>query len=290
MKPTDFRYLAPRTLDQALDALTSFGDEAKVLAGGQSLVPMMNFRLAAPAALVDLNNLSGLAGVRDSNGYVVVGAMTRHREVATSALVQRRLPVLARAASMIGYPAIRNRGTIGGSLAHADPVAEMPCVALTLDAELLAVGPDGERAIPARDFFQGYFATALQPTEILTAVRVRASESPERWSFMEFARKTGDFPIAAVAASATVLGHRLERLRVGIAGASDRPVRARELEQSLGGLSLTDVRAAVDDRLVRSTVGAEGQSEGWRSENSEIAGVLAERAVTELLETRGAGS
>jgi aerobic carbon-monoxide dehydrogenase medium subunit len=290
VKPPDFRYLAPRTLEQALAALSDFGAEAKVLAGGQSLVPMMNLRLVFPVALVDLNYLSELAGVRETNGYITVGAMTRHREVATSALVQQRVPMLARAASMIGYPAIRNRGTIGGSLAHADPVAEMPCVAVTLDAELLTVGPDGERTIPASDFFCGYFTTALQPTEILTGVRIHTRETPERWSFMEFARKTGDFAVAAVGASAALDRGRLKRVRVGIAGALDRPVRALDLERSLTERTVADVRAAVADRLVRSTVAEEGQLGGWHPERSEIAGVLAERAIAQLLPTTPDGS
>jgi carbon-monoxide dehydrogenase medium subunit len=283
VKPPDFRYLAPRSVDEALAALSDLGEEAKVLAGGQSLVPMMNLRLVSPAALVDLNRVSDLAGIRKANGYLTVGAMTRHREVTTSPLVQRWVPMLAHAASMIGYPAIRNRGTIGGSLAHADPVAEMPCVAVTLDAELVTVGQDGERTIPAGDFFRGYFTTALEPTEVLTGVRIHTGETPERWSFMELARKTGDFAVAAVGVSAVMKGGRLERVRVGIAGASDRPVRAHELQRSLTGLTVAELGAAVDDRLVRSTVVEEGQSSGWHPERSEIAGVLAERAIARFL-------
>lgn len=286
MKPPDFHYFAPSTLDEAIAALAESGEDAKVLAGGQSLVPMMNLRLAAPTALVDLNCITNLTGVREANGYLTIGAMTRHHDVATSAVIQRRLPVLARAASMIGYPAIRYRGTIGGSLAHADPVSEMPCVAVALDAELLAVGPDGERVIAAGDFFDGYFSTSLQPTEILTAIRFHADRTPNVWSFKEFARKTGDFPVAAVATTATVSGARMEQLHVALAGAWDRPVRAHGLEESLSGLSLSDVRGVVDDRLVRSTITDEGESAGWHPQRCEVAGVLAERAIAELLTPR----
>lgn len=285
MKPSDFRYLAPTTLDEATARLTELGEDAKVLAGGQSLVPMMNLRLVAPSALVDLNHVQELAGVREENGYVTVGAMTRHHEVATSPALQRRVPLLARAASMIGYPAIRYRGTIGGSLAHADPVAEMPCVALALDAQLLTVGPDGGRTIAADDFFEGYFTTSLEPTEILTGIRFHADRAADVWAFKEFARKRGDFPVAAVAATAEISGERIGRVRLALAGASDRPVRASELDRSLSGHSTSDLRAAIDDQTVRSTIVAEGASAGWYPERSEIAGILAERALAELLTT-----
>lgn len=289
MKPPDFHYVAARSLDQAVDALTEFDGAAKVLAGGQSLVPMLNLRLLAPAALVDINHVPDLVGARETNGSITIGAMTCHREVAADPIVHRRAPILGHAASFIGYPAIRNRGTIGGSLAHADPVAEMPCVVLALDAELIAVGPDGERLIPAREFFAGYFTTALAPAEILTGIRIEPDELGARWSFLEFARKTGDFAIAAVAATALVEEERLQRPRVAIAAAADRPVRGQELEHALAGLSLGDAQTAIKDRLVRSAVVAEARSEGWNRERSEIAGILAERAIAEIASPGAAG-
>jgi carbon-monoxide dehydrogenase medium subunit len=286
MKPPDFRYLAPRSLDEALEALTNHGEDAKVLAGGQSLVPMMNLRLAAPTALVDLNYLHDLAGVRQTDDdQVVVGAMTRHREVAANADLRRHVPVLAHAASFIGYPAVRNRGTLGGSLAHADPVAEMPCVALMLDAELLIAGPSGQRAVSAAEFFQGYFTTALRPAEILTGVKIHTDGGSERWAFRKFARKTGDFAVAVAAVTASLTGATIERLRVGLAGVSDRPVRAQRLEQSLSGSEVSDVRKAVAEGQAGSMVVAEGQSARWNADRAEVAGVLAERAIAELLES-----
>jgi carbon-monoxide dehydrogenase medium subunit len=285
MKPPDFRYLAPRTVDEAVGALTDQGEDAKLLAGGQSLVPMMNLRLAAPTAIVDLNYVRDLAGVREADDHVVVGAMTRHREVATNAVLRRRVPVLARAASFIGYPAIRNRGTIGGSLAHADPVAEMPCIALMLDAELLIAGPAGQRTIAAADFFEGYFTTALRPAEILTGIKIHTNGGVQPWAFQEFARKTGDFAVAAAAVTASLNGATIERFRVGLAGVSDRPVRAGQLERSLSGLAVSDARNAVAEGQGCSMVVTEGQSAGWNSDRAEVAGVLAERAIAELLES-----
>lgn len=282
MKPSNFRYLAPRTLDEAVDALADLGEDAKVLAGGQSLVPMMNLRLAAPTALVDLNYLTELGGAQQADGHITVGAMTRHREVATNSLLRQRVPLLSHAAAFIGYPAIRNRGTFGGSLAHADPVAEMPCVALALDAELLVTGPAGQRTISAGDFFQGYFTTALRPSEILTGIRINTNGASDRWSFKEFARKTGDFAIAAVAATASVSGETLDRLRVGIAGVSDRPVRAHELERALSEGPISDARAAVAGGRVRAMIVAQSQSAGCDLDRGEVAGVLAERAIAEI--------
>lgn len=283
MKPPDFHYLAPRSLEEAMSGLAEHGEDAQVLAGGQSLVPMMNLRLAAPSALVDLNYLGELSGVERTDDHLVVGSMTRHHDVAMNALLREHVPVLAHAASLIGYPAIRNRGTIGGSLCHADPVAEMPCVALMLDAELQVAGPAGQRTIPAAEFFDGYFSTALAPAEILTAVKFH--NGFDRWSFKEFARKTGDFAVAAAAATASIKDSTIQRLRVGLAGVSDRPVRANQLEQTFSGMAVPDARKAVADGQGRSTIAAEGESAGWNADRAEVAAVLADRAIVELLDS-----
>jgi aerobic carbon-monoxide dehydrogenase medium subunit len=268
MKPAPFRYFAPDTVDEAVALLAEHGDDAKVLAGGQSLVPLMNLRLAQPAVLVDVNGIADLAHVRDDDGHLAIGALTRHHAVASSAH-----PLLAAAASCIGYPAIRRRGTLGGSVAHADPVAEMPCIALTLDAELVAAGPGGRRTIPAREFFLGYFTTALAPDELLVELRFPAGTAG--WAFQEFARRSGDFAIAAVAASVSVAKGAIADARIGIAGVADTPLRAEAAEAALGdGGSIEDARAAVEGLV----------EDRYRR---HVAGTLATRALTEALERAG---
>jgi carbon-monoxide dehydrogenase medium subunit len=236
MKPAPFDYTAPGSLDEALEILDQRADEAKLLAGGQSLVPLLNMRLARPALLVDLNRLSDLAYVRSDDGVVRIGALTRQREVERSAAVRERVPLLGAATEYIGHPAIRNRGTVGGSLAHGDPVSELPCVAVALDAALVAHGPKGERRIPADAFFQSVFTTSLEPNEILTEVVIPAPPSGTGWGFEELARRHGDFGILGVAALLTLKRDgTIERARLGYAGAADRPLRAGRAEKALIG-------------------------------------------------------
>jgi len=253
MKPAKFDYYAPTTLPEAVRLLAEHGDEAKLLAGGQSLVPLMNLRLAQPGVLIDLNRVDGLSYVRAmDDGRLAIGAMTRHHEVATSPLVRERCPLLADAAARIGFPAIRHRGTLGGSLSHADPVSEMPCVAVTLDAELVAAGPTGDRTIRALDFFETYFTSALAPDEVLREIRYPAMGPGQGWAFHESVRKTGDFAIVAVAAHLHLAGGRVAAARIGIAGVADRPIRATRAEQSLidalrpGSVDETAAVAAAD--------------------------------------------
>jgi carbon-monoxide dehydrogenase medium subunit len=233
VKPSPFEYFAPTTVDECVALLAEHGDDAKLLAGGQSLVPLMNLRLSAPKVIVDLNGVAELRGVREHDGGLAIGAMTRQREVATSDVVRSAWPLVACAAGLIGYPAIRVRGTIGGSLAHADPAAELPCVAVTLDAEIVVAGPSGRRMIAARDFFLSHFTTALQPAEILLEVRFPARGDGDGWEFVEFSRKRGDFALAAVAVDVRRRNGRVEHVRIGMAGVADRPRRATAAEQAL---------------------------------------------------------
>jgi carbon-monoxide dehydrogenase medium subunit len=234
MKPAPFDYVAPAGLDEALEILAQRADEAKVLAGGQSLVPLLNMRLARPALLVDLNRLSDLAYVRADDGVVRIGALTRQRAVERLPAVRERVPLLAAATEYIGHPAIRNRGTVGGSLAHGDPVSELPCVAGALEAELVARGPKGVRRIPADRFYQSVFTTVLEPNEILTEVAIPALPPRTGWGFEELARRHGDFGIIAVAALLTTKPDgTVERARLSYAGAADRPLRARRAEAAL---------------------------------------------------------
>ena len=211
MKPPRFRYHTPRSLSEALDLLREAPGDARILAGGQSLVPLLNLRLAYPEVLVDLNQVEGLSYIREDGERLCIGAMTRQREAEFSELLAERCPVVVEALTQVGHPAIRNRGTVGGSLAHADPVAELPCVMTALGAELVLAGAGGERVVGAGDFFLGPYETALSSGEILVEVRVPAP--PPAASFVEFSRRHGDFALAEAAAvlegNGTVTGARV---------------------------------------------------------------------------------
>jgi len=225
MKPAPFRYARPATAAEAVALLASSPGEAKLLAGGQSLVPLLNMRLVRPAILVDLNGARELERIDAApRGGLVLGALVRHADLATSPLVRERAPLLAEAARHVGHAAIRNRGTLGGSLAHADPAAELPAALLALDATLGLLGPRGTRRVAVADFFRGLLATALADDELLAEVTVPAT--PRGWGFGEIARRLGDFALAGVAASLDAHGHACV---VGF-GVADRPVRLRAAE------------------------------------------------------------
>jgi carbon-monoxide dehydrogenase medium subunit len=229
MKPPRFDYHAPRTVDEAVALLGRYGGDAKPLAGGQSLVPLLNFRLARPAALVDLNRVPALAGIREVNGHVAFGAMTRQRAIEFSPVVARRLPLLAEATRWVGHLPIRSRGTIGGSIAHADPSAEYPAVLAALDGVVIARGPKGERTLTAGELFESYLTTTLAPDELLTEVRLPTMPEGAGWAFEEFARRHGDFAIIGIAAAVWRDGARWTA-RLATAGAGPVPVRLRAAE------------------------------------------------------------
>jgi aerobic carbon-monoxide dehydrogenase medium subunit len=235
MKLPEFEYEAPATLAEAVGLLAEHQDEASVLAGGQSLIPLLALRLARPAVLVDVNGLSELSGVSVTDGWVVIGAMTREYVAEESEAVAETLPLLAAALPLIGHEAIRSRGTIGGSLAHADPAAELPAVARALGAEFVVRSQSGERVIPAAEWFQGYLATARRSDEILTEVRFPAAKPGTGASFQEVARRHGDFAMVGVAASLTLADGTVSDARLAFSGIADVPVRATEAEAFLAG-------------------------------------------------------
>jgi carbon-monoxide dehydrogenase medium subunit len=224
MKPAAFSYHRPRTLDDALALLALHGFDAKVIAGGQSLAPMMNMRFAQPAHLIDLGALPQLAGVTLEPNTLAIGAMTRHHEIATSSTVRAVCPLLAEAAATIGHYAIRQRGTLGGSLAHADPAAQLPLIASTLGARIEIVGPDGSREVPATQFLVAVMTTDLAAEEIIRAVRFPTAVPHERHAFEIFSRRHGDFAIAACAVTAVLEGDRFASLRIGVGGVADVPL------------------------------------------------------------------
>lgn len=285
MKPSRFAYETPATLEECVALLERHGPDAKPLAGGQSLVPLMNLRLAAPTVLVDLARIPGLDRVEERDGQLAIGALTRHLAVAESALVRRRCPLLAQAASLVGYPAIRARGTIGGSLAHADPAAELALAAVTLGAQIDVVGPAGRRTLDAGDFFLGYFTTALAESEVLVEVRFPIAPG-DRWAFEEFSRKSGDFAVAAAAASLTLDGDVVVHARIGVAGAADRPLRAREAEAALAGRSTADADPAAIGATAASEVLPDDEARD-ADERRRLVAVLVRRALHRAHDTEG---
>jgi len=266
--PSSFTYKRAASAEEALDLAAEHGDDAKFLAGGHSLLPLMKLRLAAPEVIIDLGGLRDLSYVTDQGPYVAIGALTRHHDVEHSELLGREIPLLAHAAGQVGDPQIRHRGTIGGSIAHADPASDLPAVLLALDATLVARGADGAREIPIGEFFQGLFETALEPDELLTEIRVPKPASAAAWSFQKFTQRAIDWAI---------VGCAVQDGRVGLVNMGGTPLRALAVESALaGGASPADAAAhaaegtsATDD--IRAT----------RAYREHLARVLVARALTE---------
>jgi carbon-monoxide dehydrogenase medium subunit len=250
VKPAPFAYHRPETVDDALALLAAHGPGAKPLAGGQSLIPAMNFRLARPAVLVDLNRIAALASVREAADDLRIGTMTRQRTVERDPLVRRRAPLLAEALPHVAHAQIRNRGTLGGSVAHADPAGEIPAVLLALEARFDLRGPGGTRTVPAERFFTGLFETALAPAELLVEIAIPAMRARTGWAFLEVARRHGDYALAGVAATVTLDdAGRCREARIALLGVGEGPVLARRAAKSLAGEPLTD-------KLLREAAGA----------------------------------
>ncbi len=247
MKAAPFAYRSVSSVTEALDALAA-DPEAKVLAGGQSLVPMLAMRLARPTALIDVNHVDELTGLRRDGAWVQVGALVRQRDLERSAEVAA-IPAAAMALPYVGHRELRNRGTVGGSLAHADPAAELPAVAVTLGAVLVARGAGGQREIPARDFFTGPLQTALRPGELLTAVRFPAARPGDSFAFEEVARRHGDFAICGVMAAVHRENHQVTSATVGLFGVGDRPVAVNVTEAVTAGTDAADIGRQVADGL-----------------------------------------
>jgi carbon-monoxide dehydrogenase medium subunit len=291
MKNAPFEYHAPRTVDEVLSLLAEHGDEAKVLAGGQSLVPLLAMRLARPSQLVDINDVEGLAGIRPLDGTgVAFGSLTREREAERSALVADRLPVLAEALPMIGHVSIRNRGTIGGSMAHADASAELPAVAVVTGAEMVVRSTRGERVVPAAEYFDGHFSTTMDDDELLTEVRVPSGPAGAGWAFYEIARRHGDFALVGVAAMVTLDRGVVGDARLALLGVADRAVRADAAEAALRGQA---PEADVFDAVARdATKDLEPGSDmhGSAEFRRHLAGVAIRRALTTAAQRAGGSS
>ncbi len=282
MKPPVFMYHDPHTLPEALELLRSYGGEAKILAGGQSLVPLLNLRLVRPKALVDINRIPELDYIREQDGWVCVGALVRQRAAERSELVRTRVPLLAQALRWVGHPQIRNRGTVCGSLAHADPAAELGAVAAALDARFVIRNLDGERVVGPEAFFVTYLTTCLAPDEML--VEVRFPVLPQwRWAFEEVAPRHGDYALAAVAAGVRVTEGRVEEARLAYAGVGPTPIRVREAEAALVAASTFEagVKAAAEE--VRRRIEPDGDVHASSEFRRHLAAVLTRRALHRAL-------
>jgi carbon-monoxide dehydrogenase medium subunit len=283
MKPPKFDYHAPKSVDDALALLERYGGDAKILAGGQSLMPLLNFRLSRPAALVDLNRIPSLAYIKEVDGRVSLGAMTRQRAIEFSPVVKDRLPLLREATRWVGHLPIRTRGTIGGSIAHADPSAEYPAVLTALEGEVVTRSPRGERVIKAADLFQTYLTTNLEADEIVVEVRLPAMPAGAGYALEEFARRHGDFAIIGIAAMIVRDGSRCKSARLATAGAGPVPLRLRAAEEILerDGLGEAAIEAAA--RRASELVSPDSDIHASSDYRRHLTGVLTRRALTRAL-------
>ena len=282
MIPAAFDYVVPRTVPEAIAELVKHGQEAKVLAGGHSLIPLMKLRLATPSFLVDIGRIGNLSYIREEDGQIAIGALTTHHDIEFSKLVRAKLPLLSTAASQIGDPQVRNRGTIGGAASHADPFGDFPACLLALDAEFNVAGPRGERRIAARDFFVDTFTSALEPNEILREIRIATPPEGSRGTYLKFSRRSQDWAIVAVAAQVTISGHDVSNVAIGLTGMGSKPLRATAVEQALRG------KAAHDDDLRKASErAAEGTDppqdlNGSPDYRRHLAQVLTRRALEDV--------
>jgi len=277
LKPAPFQYAAPETIEETLALLRAHGTDAKLLAGGQSLVPLLNMRLARPSVIIDLNRVRELDYIRE-DGDIAIGAMTRQRTAERSSVVARRLPLLAAALPLIGHIQIRSRGTVGGSIAHADPSAELPAVLTALDGSVVVRGPRGARRIAAEDFFISYLTTALGPEDVLVEVSFPKHEQ-EGTAFLEVARRHGDYALVGVAAAVRMDGNRCVRARLAFTGVGPVPVRIREAEAAVTGTRLTEIVLTDLRKIVAARINPEGDIHASADYRREVAGVLAQRAL-----------
>jgi len=288
MKPPRFDYVLPRGLEEALSVLAQHGEQAKVLAGGQSLVPLLNFRLVRPAYLVDLNDVDGLGGVRVADGRLCIGAMTRQRAVETSALVRERCPLLAEAMPQIGHTQIRNRGTIGGSLAHGDPAAELPAVVAALGGELVLQSARGRRVLTPEQFFVGYLTTAVAPDELLVEVRLPVTPPRTGSAFLEVSRRHGDFALVGVAVTLTVDEAGVCTAgAIALTGVGPTPVVAREAARALVGVRPVPAAFEEAGHHVAAGVTPDGDLHASSEYRQHLAGVLTRRALARATERTG---
>jgi len=284
MKAAPFDYVRATALDDVFAAFERHGDEAKIVAGGQSLMPMMNMRLAAPTVLVDINHIAELNGIAETDGALRIGTLTRHRELGANALVAQHAPLLKMAASHIAHPAIRNRGTVGGSLSHADPAAELPACAIASDALINVTSRRGARAIKAVDFFLGTFDTAIEPDEILVSVDVPIIGTGERVAFDELARRQGDYAIVGLAAKGSIEDRKFKDLRLVFFSVADRPIMASETNAALEGRDYSPETIKVAEAALEADLGdIDKDLHSTAATKGHLARVLIGRVLSQLI-------
>jgi CO/xanthine dehydrogenase FAD-binding subunit len=279
MKPAAFDYVAPETIEAAVQALAAADGDGKVMAGGQSLIPLLNFRMTRPSVIVDLMRIPNLAFVKPSGDTVAIGALTRHADLEFSQAIAAKLPVMAAAMPHVAHLAIRNRGTIGGSLSHADPAAELPMLATFYGAVIKAQGPNGRREIPAEDFFVSALTNSLEADEIVFEIDFPVLKAHTGWAFEEVARRFGDFALACIAVSFELREGRIADARVAVMGVADTPRRLREAEDALRGAKRGAESAAWFAQTVRSCVSPSDDIHVSAQYRKNLIGALAEKAL-----------
>lgn len=288
MKAPAFDYTRPGSVAEAVGLLARHGDGAKLIAGGQSLMPALNLRLLAPEILIDLGGLGELSGIAVADGVLRLGAMTRHSEIERSEMVARHAPLLRRAIAHVAHPAIRNRGTLGGNVANADPASELPACLVALEATIVAEGPDGTRRIPAEDFVTGVYETALAPSEMIVAVEVPVARDDERVSFAELSRRSGDYALVGLATRARVADGRLAALRPVFFAVGGGPVLARAAAAALEGRVPDEAAVEAAATALSDDLDPEADIQVTAATRLHLARVLLRRAVAELA-GRGTG-
>jgi carbon-monoxide dehydrogenase medium subunit len=279
MIPPAFAYHAPTSLSEAAKLLASLRDDAKILAGGHSLLPLMKLRLAEPANLIDLNRIAELKGIRENGGMICIGALTSENELIASALLQQKAPLLPEVARQIADPQVRNRGTIGGDIAHGDPANDHPAAAIALDATLVLYGPKGERSVPADKFFLGTFATALQPDEILKEIRIKPAAAGTGSAYCKLKRKTGDYATAAAAVVLQLSGDKVAAVRIALTNVGPTAIRATAAEAALAGKAPTDSAIASAAQAAMKACDPAEDLRGDREYKTAMAGEMTRRAI-----------
>ncbi len=287
MIPGEFEYFAPRSLDEAVALLVEHGEEAKLLAGGQSLIPAMRYRLALPETLIDLNKVEGLSYIREEADALAIGAMTRESDLEEADLIQEKYPMLADAARVIADPVVRHMATVGGNIAHADPANDHPAVMLALGARVVAAGPGGRRVIPIDDFFTGLFENALADNEILTEIRIPKPAANSSGAYVKMERKVGDYAISAAAVQLTVEGNVCTGARIGLTNVSPVPMRATAAEQALIGRALDESAIAAAGAAAAAECDPSPDLRGSVAYKRDITRVMVKRAVQRALERMG---
>ncbi|NNF78978.1 MAG: xanthine dehydrogenase family protein subunit M [Rhizobiales bacterium] len=279
MKPPPFAFVTAESIEHAVAELVRSNGEGKLIAGGQSLMPILNFRLLDPSLLIDIGKIPELVGISEADGGLSIGALARHVDLETSHLVAQHFPVLTEAVRHVAHVAIRNRGTLGGSLCHADPAAELPMMAILLNAEICVFGPDGERQVPAEAFFLGALTTVLEEDEIVTHINLPYLPEGTGWGFEEISRRSGDFALAAAAATVSLVDGKISEARLAVTGVDDLPLRIRAAEDVLCGSVLDDAVISSASQIVCDAVNPNSDVQASADYRRHLIGVLVGRVL-----------